>query len=173
MATLITRHNMSVSAEDPAIALDSYPPLDTHIGPVIGNALRDIAATDTGVVYISTIQNMAHILVTVEVWDTEPKSDPAREGWHVLPTMDVEWPTRAVMLRAPYDVAGPNASIELPTTGLYRVSVAHRGRDEASERDRQLNQRLDALSLAEIRQVTSEYHDLEQYLIRMWRHAAH
>lgn len=69
-----------MSAEDPAIASGSYPPMDIRIGPVIGNAVCKTVAADTGVVCISAIPHMGAHRGRSRSGTPSPTTRPAKDG---------------------------------------------------------------------------------------------
>lgn len=172
MSTLITRRSLSVSPVDPAVTVDSSPPVPSQDGSVVGRALEHVVATDVGVIYVSAAQDLASIHVTIEIWDHTP--DPAHgDDWHAFPTLPIQWPTRDIVVNDSVDPATRDGEIQLPDAGHYQVSISHRGRERAAELNHQLTQRLPALSLDEILQESRRYNDLEHYLIRMWPDVSH
>lgn len=172
MTMPLTRRVVSVSPTDPAISLDSVPPIPSHWGPVIAHALANTIATDTGVVYIACAQDFARLAVTVEIWSHRPAGTPTNPSWRQFPTLTVEWPTHELVIADTIEPDPRSGEIQLPRAGTYVVDAYHRGRDEAATKAQQLREQMTQrqMALDEIRAATRGFDNVEQYLIRMWPH---
>jgi hypothetical protein len=168
MSNLLSHHTMSVSPEDPAFAIDTVTPIPTQWGSVIARALTNIIATDTGVVYVSCVQNFAAVAVTVDIWDQTATDDPTRQEWTALPAQTVDWPTTDLIVS--FAVEPDSGQLSLPNLGRYTVDAYHRGREDAARRSHGLSERLLDLSVPEICAAARRFDNVEQYLIRMWPH---
>lgn len=169
MPNLVSSHHLVLQPDHRVLLLRDID-CDAGVGATaaIVEAHASVAASSGYGVYVNAVQGFIPLRIEVEVWDSQPGSDPPAGEWTGPVRLQLDCPTGH--LQAGDDMGNAMDGIDPPQgPGRYGVAVYHHGRDEALELQRQAES---ALSTDDRGARADELRELftgrERYLFRLW-----